>query len=76
MTRCPVVSQNGLELYISMSEYDHQWVDYVSKNRVGIVVPVPAANMATLRTYGPWRIDNARHMERFIRIMMGTILAT
>ncbi|KAK1149046.1 hypothetical protein N8T08_007723 [Aspergillus melleus] len=69
-----LVSQDGPELYVSFLEYGPAWEEYITKNRVGNVFPVPAANLATIRTYGAWKIDIAQDMLDFARIIVAILL--
>lgn len=72
--RRPLVCQDGKELYILFLEYGPAWVEYISKNRVGNVFPVPASSLARISTFGPWEINNADEMLLFAQAIVAILL--
>ncbi|PLB52175.1 hypothetical protein P170DRAFT_507033 [Aspergillus steynii IBT 23096] len=72
--RRPVCYQDGEKLYVTFFRYGPAWTEYIAKNRVGNVFPIPADNLATMASFGPWTIDNADDMETFARIIIAILL--
>ncbi|PLB49014.1 hypothetical protein P170DRAFT_475342 [Aspergillus steynii IBT 23096] len=69
-----LVAQDGPELYVSFLEYGLAWEEYITKNRVGSIFPVPAVNLARVWTYGPWTVDDVQGMLGFAKIILAILL--
>ncbi|KAE8134607.1 hypothetical protein BDV38DRAFT_285724 [Aspergillus pseudotamarii] len=65
-----LVSKNGTDVYISVFDYDQEWLRYLNGGPGSIV----HAGFACMRRYGPWRIQVASHMEHFARIIIALLL--
>lgn len=62
------VSQDREEIYISFFEYSRNWVNYLRGGRIDL------AGLATLKTYGPWCINNGAQMSHLAEIILAICL--
>lgn len=59
-----LVSQDGHEIYITFPEYDENWASYLNGGSIA------RAGFMEMVKYGPYCIDNAKHMQMFAEIAL------